>query len=191
MAIATRPLTYDDLLRTPENDGKRYEIIGGEMVVTASPAKKHVWLGARLSRWLGNFAEEHALGEVYPGPVDVRLTPYDIVVPDIIFIRAERAHIFGDQLVDGPPDLIVEILSPSTRRHDLTDKMRLYARAGVAEYWVIDPLAKTVRSLRSRPPGEYEAIEPVEGRVASRVLAGLVVDPAYCLPICRRVTPRR
>src|SRR5688500_10184635 len=104
MSIATRPLTYEDLLQTPVNDGKRYEIIGGEMVVTASPAKKHVRVSIRLILLFGNYVTEHSLGEVYPAPVDVRLTPYDIVVPDLIFLRSERLHIYGDQVVDGPPD---------------------------------------------------------------------------------------
>ena len=140
------------------------------MFVTASPAKKHARLSARLLRKLSDHVEQHALGEVFHTPADVRLTPYDVVVPDLFFLSAERGHLFGEKLVDGPPDLVVEILSQSTRLRDLNTKLRLYARAGVAEYWIVDPEQKSVAVHFLNAKGGYDAVPQTDHQIISRVL---------------------
>lgn len=117
------------------------------------------------------------LGRVYYAPVDVLLPGGDVVVPDILFIRRDRLHIVGPKAIEGPPDLVVEILSPSTRNRDLGTKMEIYARFGVGEYWLLDPLARgiTVFVLRG---DRYEPL-PQEGGIArSVVLPGLAIDIA-------------
>src|SRR5687768_1885365 len=111
-------LTYEDLLGSPQDDANRYEILAGELFVSASPSKRHAWISFQLARRLADFVDEHGLGHVFHSPVDVRLTRNDIVVPDVIFLSLERKHLYGDQLVEGPPDLVVEVLSPSTRARD-------------------------------------------------------------------------
>lgn len=178
MVTAFQPLTYEDLASLPEGDGNRYELLGGEMFVTASPSKRHVWIAANLSRLMGNFTAQHSLGMVFPGPADIRLTPYDVVEPDVFFLRADRLHVFNDKLVNGAPDLIVEVMSPSTRARDLTSKLQLYARTGVPEYWTVDPdaLSVTVYGLDAR--GGYEVIVGDGVVVPSRVLPDLQLSLA-------------
>ena len=177
MSLLTRPLTYADVQAMPP-DGNRYEIIDEELVVSAAPNKKHQRWSYLLTRMVGNVVDDGQLGEVYTAPVDVRLFPgrdTPIVQPDLIFIRSDRLHIFGSDLVEGAPDLVVEILSPSTRTLDLTRKAQLYAEAGVPEYWVADPDEPSLRiyALRDR---RYEEIPAKDERVASAVVPGLVVD---------------
>lgn len=176
MSLLARPLTYDDLKEMPP-DGNRYEIIDGELVVSAAPNRKH-------QRWSGTLfdllraREKAGLGEAYHAPVDVQLfpdRPSPIVQPDLIFIRAERLRIFGPDLVVGAPDLVVEILSPSTRTMDLTRKAQLYAEAGVPEYGVADPDEPSFH-LYALIDGEYREIAAEAGKVRSVVVPGLVVD---------------
>lgn len=133
MSLLTRPLTYDDLLPMPK-DGKRYEIIGGELHVAAAPSRKHQDALADVFESLRAWVRPRRLGKVYFAPVDVRISPTDIVEPDILFIRQDRLHIVEANTVEGAPDLIVEVLSPSTRDLDLVRKAALYANAGVEEY---------------------------------------------------------
>jgi Uma2 family endonuclease len=113
------------------------------------------------------------LGEVYHAPVDVRLSPHDIVEPDLIFLSRGRTTIYEDRIVEGAPDLVIEILSPSTRRRDLGLKLALYARAGVREYWVADPEARTLVIYALTEQGGYQLIEPVNGELRSTVLPDL------------------
>lgn len=175
ISVLTRPLTYDDLVQMPA-DGNRHEIIDGELFVTAAPMKKHQKLLYRLTRVVAAHVAAGRLGEVYFAPVDVRLATNGIVQPDLLFIRRDRLHIYlPSGLVEGAPDLVVEILSPTTRSVDLTRKADLYAREGVPEYWIADPdtTALTVYALRD---GTYEPVATEPGTVRSLVLPELVVD---------------
>jgi Uma2 family endonuclease len=177
MSITARRYTYQDLLDTPD-DGRRYEIIDGELYVSASPAKPHVWLSNHWSRWLGNYVEANDLGEVYHAPVDVKFSEENVVVPDIIFIRKDRLHIFGRANVTEAPDAVIEILSPSTRRIDLGKKFELYARMGVPEYWVADPVVPELAIYVLTPQGTYERARPEGRRLRSTVLPDLEIDLA-------------
>ena len=170
MVVATQPLTYKDLASTPEGDGNRYELLGGEMFVTPSPAKRHIFLTSRLFLLLSNHVLQNSLGHVFHAPVDVRLTPYDVVVPDILFLSAERANIFGDRLIEGPPDLVAEVLSPSTRSRDLETKRLLYARTGVSEYWIVDIDRSSVTVHILNAAGEFDILVATDGLIESRVL---------------------
>ena len=174
MSILARPLTYEDLAQMPA-DGNRYEVIDGELFVTAAPLKKHQKLSARLFDLFYD-QQKAGLGEAYFAPVDVRLSPHDIVQPDLIFIRRDRLDIYLPiGIVEGPPDLVVEILSPSTRSTDQVRKAAMYARGGVPEYWIADPDAPslTVYALRD---GQYQPVPAEPGTARSLVLPGLVVD---------------
>lgn len=177
MSLLARPLTYEDLKAMPA-DGNRYEIVDGELIVSAAPNRKHQRWSYILTRWVGEVVDEGGLGEVYAAPVDVQLLadrPQLIVQPDLIFIRRERLHIFGSDLVVGAPDLVIEILSPSTRTLDLTRKAQLYAEAGVVEYGVADPDEPSFH-LYALGDGEYREIAAEAGRVRSAVVAGLVIE---------------
>ena len=175
MSTTTRLLTYEDLLETPP-DGRRYEIIGGQFVVSASPILKHQRVSGRLFDLLLDL-ERAGLGQVYAAPTDVRLFPHEIVVLDLVFITTARLGILTEALIDGAPDLVIEILSPSTSELDRGKKAALYAAAGVPEYWLVNPERRTIlpQTLVDRA---YEPIPMSEGVVRSVVLPQLVVDVA-------------
>lgn len=174
-SAAIRPLTYKTLLDMPD-DGNKYEIIGGELFVTAAPAEPHQWALSQLITELNIHVRANNLGRVYPAPVDVRLEPHEIVQPDIIFISRERLHIYQGSVVEGPPDLVVEILSPSTRKRDETIKLAPYARTGVREYWMVDIDARTIIMYVQSTAGGFERVESVEGGIRSAVLPGFELD---------------
>ncbi len=131
-------LTYDDFCLLP-NDGKRYEIIDGELFVTPAPMSAHQRVVTRLTSFLFQFLEEHQLGEVFVSPFDVVFSIHDVVEPDILFISKARSSVLTEKNVQGAPDLVVEVLSPTTAKVDRLTKLKLYARFGVEEYWIIDP----------------------------------------------------
>jgi Uma2 family endonuclease len=135
MATIVKRLTYDDLDAIPqEREGDRHELINGELVVTPSPIPNHQDVSANIFYALQQIVRAQKLGKVYSAPIDVRLTPDNVLIPDIVFIAGDRLHVVGPKAVDAPPDLVVEILSPGTRQRDLTTKREIYARFGVREY---------------------------------------------------------
>jgi Uma2 family endonuclease len=146
MPIDTRP-TYDDYCLLP-NNGKRYEIIEGELFVSRSASLLHQSFLANLLYYVTDFVKKHALGEVYPAPFDVVFSQYDVVEPDILYVSKARASVMTEKNVQGAPDLVVEVLSESTAKIDRTTKLKLYARYGVAEYWVVDPETCSVEIYR-------------------------------------------
>jgi Uma2 family endonuclease len=151
MPVDTR-LTYDDYCLLP-NDGRRYEIVDGELFVTPSPRRAHQRVVTQLSRILGNFVEGSGCGEVYVAPFDVVLSLFDVVEPDILYVSRERASVITEKNVQGAPDLVVEVLSQTTAEIDRTTKMKLYARHGVQEYWLIDPEQCTAEIYRREASG--------------------------------------
>lgn len=134
-------LTYEDYCALPD-DGKRYEIIAGDLHVAPSPGRSHQRVAGNLFIVLKTFVEGHGLGEVYIAPFDVILEETSVVVPDLLFVARERVGFVTDHGVRGAPDLIVEILSPGTARRDRVEKAKLYARHGVRHYWLADPEAR-------------------------------------------------
>jgi Uma2 family endonuclease len=141
-------LTYDDFVLFPD-DGLRHELIDGEHYVTPSPNDKHQTVLANLHLLVGPWLRTHAVGKLWLAPFDVVLSPSDVVEPDLLYVSNERkALVATDTNVQGPPELVVEIGSPSTRKRDETIKRELYERAGVSEYWFVDPELDTVRVYR-------------------------------------------
>jgi Uma2 family endonuclease len=140
--MATEPkttgLTYDDLLEFPDDDRRR-EIIEGDLLVTPSPVRRHQRSVGELVVLLTLYCREHG-GQTYPAPMDVVLSQSNVVEPDVVFVRGENVDRMSDEprYVAIPPDLVVEVSSPHTRRIDLTRKKDLYARFGVPEYWFVD-----------------------------------------------------
>lgn len=170
-----RPFTYDDLIAMP-TDGQRYELIDGDVCVSPAPHRVHQELVGRTFLLLHSEGAAKGLGKVYMAPVDVRLSPHDIVQPDLIFLLRDRLHLYRGSVVEGPPDIVVEILSPSTRQTDLVRKAALYARAGVPEYWQLDLEARTLRILALHE-GQYREVAPdAEGRLRSIILPDLLID---------------
>jgi len=172
--------TYEDYLRLPD-DGNRYEVIRGRLYVSAAPRIGHQVVVTRGLSILETFVGEHDLGMVVGAPVDI-LLPRGIgtpVQPDIVFIRAENQPRWHDPNFKGVPDLVVEVLSPSTRRVDLKVKLEAYRDAGIPEYWVIDPLARTI-ILHGLSEDGRSYVElgryGMEDTVTSAVLPGLRLE---------------
>ncbi len=146
--VSTQPalkLTYEDYRLTP--DDMRYELLDGELVMAPAPNRAHQSICLELGVLLHTFVKERGLGDVFIAPFDVVLSDLDVVQPDLLFVSNEQAHIVTEDNVRGPPDLVVEILSPSTAERDRTLKRARYAQHGVREYWLVDPDARTVTVL--------------------------------------------
>jgi Uma2 family endonuclease len=156
---ASKPvgLTYDDLRRLPD-DLMRHELIDGEHYVTPAPSPKHQRALGRAYLFIANYLEDHPLGSVYFAPFDVVFDPINCVEPDLLYVSREReARQMTEDNLAGAPDLVVEVLSPSTKRVDEGAKLALYDRFGVPEYWVFDPLGEKVRIYR-RKDGQLQLV---------------------------------
>ena len=141
-------LTYDDFVLFPD-DGLRHELIDGAHYVTPAPNTKHQLVLSNLHELIKPWLRNHAIGRVFFAPFDVVFSQVDVVEPDLLYMSNERAaQILTDDNVQGVPELVVEVGSPSTRRRDETTKRTLYERAGVSEYWVVDPDLDVVRIYR-------------------------------------------
>jgi Uma2 family endonuclease len=141
-------LTYDDFVLFPD-DGKRHELIDGEHYLTPSPNTKHQRISLHLVVMIGGWLEEHRVGRLFHAPYDVVLSLFDVVEPDLLYLSNERAaEVMTTLHLQGAPELVVEINSPGTRARDETIKRRLYERAGVSEYWCVDPELDVVRVYR-------------------------------------------
>ena len=151
-------LTYDDFVLFPD-DGKRHELIDGEHYVTPSPNTAHQRIVGRLHLALGRYLETHPVGELFLAPFDVVFSQFDVVEPDLLYITAERRDsVLTTQHVRGTPDLVIEVGSPGTRRRDETIKRRLYERAGVSEYWIVDPELEVIRIYQRRETDSREHV---------------------------------
>jgi Uma2 family endonuclease len=149
-------LTYEDYVTLP-NDGRRYEILDGELAVSPSPRTLHQRVAARLLVTIENWLRLRPIGEVFIAPCDVILDKTTVVVPDLVFVSSARASIVTERAIEGAPDLLVEILSDSTARHDRGAKMKLYAQYGVGRYWIVDADARALEIYALRD-GTYEQI---------------------------------
>jgi Uma2 family endonuclease len=176
MVAFPRPLTYADLVEMPD-DGKRREIIGGELIVSPAPTAGHQDVVANLHILLHEYAREHG-GHIYLAPFDVVLGRYDVVQPDLLYISASRPRVpLEKHALEEPPDLVVEVVSPGTGWIDRTRKMALYATFGVPEFWITDPVRRVV-VVHVLQGEEYSAVEPdADGLIPSQALAALRVDP--------------
>ena len=145
-------LTYEDFLHFPD-DGRRHELIDGEHYVTPSPNTRHQRLVARLFDAIYGHLKVSLDGEVFLAPFDVVISNFDVVEPDLLFVAADQSAILTDKHVRGAPALVIEILSPGTRKTDELTKRRLYERAGVREYWIVDPELEVVKVFRREAQG--------------------------------------
>ncbi len=144
--------TYAEFARLPSEGGTRHEIIAGELFVTPAPTPRHQRMVGKLTTLLTSFVDDHALGVVLPGPIDVLFAEGDYLEPDLVFVASHRQAVLTDRGVEGPPDLVVEVLSPSTRARDRGLKLERYRHFGVAEYWIVDPDGRTVDVWKQGAP---------------------------------------
>ena len=166
--------TYQDYLNTP--DDVRYQLIEGALVREPAPTVPHQRVLLKLALLITPFVEDNRLGEVLLAPTDVYLSDTNVVQPDLLFISAARAKIITERDIHGAPDLVVEVASPSTQRRDHGVKLDIYARYGVAEYWLVDPSAKTIETLRLED-GRFIATDHLgpADTLTSPLLPGLVI----------------
>ncbi len=180
MVTTTRLMTYEDYAKMP--DDERWELINGELIVVPGANFDHQWNQAKLGRWMLPFVDERNLGVVLFSPFAVKLLDTDVVQPDVMFISKEREHIITGAYLEGAPDLVVEILSPSTSRRDWNEKPELYALHGVKEYLVMDPSNKIVWRLTLKDGAlEIEQTYYEGDTVTSTVLEGfsIAVDDIF------------
>ena len=146
-----KKLTYRDYLLLPEEPGYRYEVLGGELVKEPSPSVLHQRVSRRLQRMLEDYFEKNdPEGETFDAPLDVTLQDVTVVQPDLFYVAGDQKHIIQETRIDGPPALVVEIISPFTGRKDRVQKMRIYQQARVQHYWLVSPLESTLECFALR-----------------------------------------
>jgi len=145
--IAPVKFTYEDFLLFPD-DGKRHELLDGDHYMSPSPRTNHQVIVSNLDRTVGAWVDKKSLGSLFVAPYDVVLSDLDVVEPDLVYVSAARAAIITDDNIHGAPDLVVEILSPSSRKTDEVIKRKTYERHGILEYWIVDPELSTVKVHR-------------------------------------------
>jgi len=149
-------LDYDDYARIPP-DRNRYEILEGELYVTPAPSPLHQRVSKRLQRQLEAYFEVRGLGEVFNAPIDLILTPHDVVQPDLVVVTDPNR--VSKRGIEGTAALVVEILSPSTHDHDRTAKARRYAALGIPHYWLVDPEGSRIECYRAQAGGYAPVVE--------------------------------
>lgn len=167
--------TYKDYEKLPE--GAPYQLIGGELIMTPSPVPYHQIVSRNIGFELLKFNEQKNLGEIFFAPMDVFLSETETYQPDIIFISKDRFHIIGEKKIEGAPDLLIEILSPVTAYYDLRHKKSVYESSGVKEYWIVDPIEKSVE-IYENVQGTYKTYSEAKGAgtVRSKLLEGFTLS---------------
>jgi Uma2 family endonuclease len=148
MTVSTIKMTAQQFLQLGEDPpGVRLELVNGEIAVSPSPVPDHSYVAATLTWIIRQHIDEHDLGQLFLD-VDTIFGPHDVRRPDVLFFKKARLHLVGEKSMEGPPDLVVEILSPGTENVDRKDKLKLYAAGRVRYYWIIDPKLRTIEAYR-------------------------------------------
>lgn len=171
--------TYSDLQLF--HDDLRREVIDGDLIVSPSPATSHQRSSKRLQRKLTEQLEDPGFGVVFYAPLDVIVSATTVIVPDLIVVLRARQNIITERGVEGAPDLVVEILSPSNIKNDRDLKFKLYAKVGVPEYWIADPAAHAIEVYRLGKDG-YDApavYGPGTRLVSATLPVQIDVDPIF------------
>ena len=180
VAVKERPQekvwTYEDYLRL--EDDKRYEVLNGRLYEMPAPTPLHQDVMMEIALIMRVFARKEGRGKVLPSPIDVVLGDRYVLQPDIVFISKDRLGIIGEKAIMGPPDLVVEIISPATVRRDTVVKKEIYEKFGVKEYWIVYPEERAIEVWVLSDKGKYElsGVAEGEGKVKSKVLEGLEID---------------
>lgn len=172
--LSSTKFTYEDYLLFP-SDGNRHELIDGEHFMTPSPITKHQKISRNLLGALYMFTQRKKCGHLFAAPMDVVLSDFDVVQPDLLFITNNRASIITEKNIQGPPDLVIEILSESSRKTDEMIKRKLYERYRVSEYWIVDPELESVKIYRFSDKG-YSRIAELSVETNDMLASPLLPD---------------
>jgi len=179
--IQDKNWTYRDYLEL--KDEKRYEVINGELIMVPAPSYGHQKSSSNLVRILDHYVYNNKLGEILFAPFDVILDDNTIVQPDILFISKENLENIKERGLFGVPDLVVEIVSPSSLKIDIKDKRQIYEKFSVKEYWLIFPKEKIIEILTLNSLGKYEVFDftsleeqPDKTFINSKIFSGLEID---------------
>lgn len=173
METTTQIQTYEEYADLPEGP-PYYQLVGGELVMTPSPSTFHQQVVLNIAAALQEYGRREQRGIVLSAPIDVYLSETEVYQPDVVYIDYERREIVEESRINGAPDLVVEVLSPSTGYYDLTHKKRMYAEHGVKEYWIVDPRERTVELLTHQSEGTFQSLTQLrdKGTVESHLLEG-------------------
>ncbi len=170
--------TYEDYLMI--EDDKRYEVLEGELMMAPAPGTYHQDISRNLEYLMWSYVKRKRLGVVYDAPIDVVFDEYNVLQPDIVYVCKERKKIIQERAIMGAPDLVVEIVSPSTLSRDTVRKMKIYERFGVREFWIVYPDMKCVEVLylegNSYRVVDEACLEGQKGAVSSMVIKGFKVN---------------
>ena len=176
MAMQSRSLTFEDLQRLRETSNDRLELIDGELFVTPSPTTIHQRVIRRLHHLLEEAVIEAGVGEFFPAPYDVKRADGSIVRPDLVAVLTERFPLIAADGIEGVPDFIVEVVSPSSKTHDRVRKRNLYARHGASEYWLVDPDAGNGTIFSDPQVDQFRSERVFNDTAVSGLIPGLSVN---------------
>jgi Uma2 family endonuclease len=183
--ISTIKMTAHQFLELGEDPvGVRLELVNGEVAVSPSPTPDHSYIDTQLRIILGQYLKTHQLGRLY-GDVDTIFGVHDVRRPDVIFFANSRLHLISKKAMEGPPDLCVEILSPSSRKTDRADKFEQYRAGGVAHYWIVDPEHQTIEAYTLQ-----EGVYVLSGRGKGSDIVHLAPFPELAIPLAELWPPR-
>ena len=179
MTIAAKHrVTAEDYRALPE-DGKQYQLIEGDLYLAPAPNRFHQDISRNIAMCIANYLAAHPVGAIYNAPFDVYLDNDNVFQPDLVFVARENYRVFTDAGVEGVPDLVVEILSPSTAHLDRNAKQRVYAARGVRELWLVDPETTTVVVYYlDRNASQPAAVHTTTDRFTSSLFPDLVFSVA-------------
>lgn len=180
IAVAEEKMTVSEFLELDFEEGYIYELLNGDIMRRTSPNLEHQEASMMLSTLMNMFILSKKLGKLYAAPMDVYLSPEDLVVPDLVFVANTNSVILKpNKCIVGVPDLIVEILSKGTQGVDRGRKMRKYRAAKVAEYWIVDPRLQSIEVYEWTETG-YELMSEAEeiGEITSKVLPEFKLEVA-------------
>jgi Uma2 family endonuclease len=170
----TQPKTSADYMRLPE--GTPIQLIAGEFIMSPAALTIHQKISGYLFAKLYNFVEGRGLGEVFHAPTDVHVSYQDVYQPDIMFISNEHTVDIERDGIYGAPDLVIEILSPSTAGYDRGTKKDGYEKFGVKEYWIVDPIEQMLECFTNSPDGFQSVFSGTQGKVCSSILPEFCID---------------
>jgi len=157
MSVSTIKMTARQFLELGEDPvGIRLELVDGEIAMSPSPEPKHSFVITRFSQLLFNHIDAEDLGQLFTD-VDTIFGEHDVRRPDLLYFAKGRLHLIGEKAMEGPPDLCVEIISPSSRTTDRKNKFKQYAKGKVAHYWIVDPHEKTIEGYKLSA-GKYKLV---------------------------------